>query len=114
MEFRSLYSWDYISLMKTQLDSVAKYRMASLRTFLMILSRPEVTFDSSRLPVLLEKFLEIKGGNLVQIAEAAARLLSEFSLDMNVLLSYVEVGLKGSVEVLVKQLREGKEPMTIE
>lgn len=33
---------------------------------------------------------------------------------MSVLLSYVEVGLKGSMEVLLEQLGEGKEPMTLE
>lgn len=101
MEFRSLYSWDYIKLMKTQLDPVSKYRMNSLGTFLSMLSHPKTTYNSKRLSALLEKFLEIKGGNLQKIEEAAIRLLSYFSLDMDVLLSYIEVGLKGSMEVLI-------------
>lgn len=71
MEFRNLYSWDYIKLMKTQLDDVAKYRMPNLRTFLTILSHSKTNFDPSRLPTLLEKFLEVKGGNLETIQEAA-------------------------------------------
>lgn len=88
--------------MKTQLDTVSKYRMGSLRTFLTLLSHSKITFDQRRLSALLEKFLDIKGGNLLKIQEAAERILSEFSLDMNVLLSYVEVGLKGSMEVLLQ------------
>ena len=63
---------------------------------------------------MLEKFLEVKGGNLCKIQEAAEKILTEFSLDMNVLLSYVEVALKGSMDVLLQQLNEGKEPMTLE
>ena len=88
--------------MKSQLDTTSKYRMNSLRTFLMILSNKNVTFDSKRLSTLLEKFLEIKGGNLSKIEAAANRLLSELALDMNALLSYIEVGLKGSIEVLLQ------------
>ena len=53
------------------------------------------------MPLLLEKFLEVKGGNLEKIQEAAEKILEKFSLDMNVLLSYIEVGLKGSMEVLL-------------
>jgi hypothetical protein len=87
--------------MKTQLDSVSKYRMNSLRTFMLILSHSGVSFNSKRLSILLEKFLEIKGGNLQKIEEAALKLLLYFSLDMEVLLSYIEVGLKGSIEVLI-------------
>jgi hypothetical protein len=101
MEFRSLYGWSYIELMISQLDTSAKYRMPNLRTFLSILIHSKITFNPSRLPVLLEKFLEVKGGNLGKIQEAADTILSEFSLDMNVLLSYIEVGLKGSLEVLM-------------
>jgi len=87
--------------MKSQLDTAAKYRMPNLRTFLSILSHSKVTFDPNRLPALLEKFLEVKGGNLEKIQEAAEKILTEFSLNMNVLLSYIEVGLKGSLEVLL-------------
>jgi hypothetical protein len=88
--------------------------MPNLNTFLSILSHSKVTFDPNRLPALLEKFLEIKGGSLEKIYEAAERILSKFPLDVNVLLSYVEVGIKGSMEVLLQQLSEGKEPMTLE
>lgn len=76
--------------------------MPNLKTFLSVLAHSKVTFDSNRLPALLEKFLEIKGGNLEKIYEAAERILEKFSLDTSVLLSYIEVALKGSMEVLLQ------------
>ena len=45
MEYRSLFSWDYIRLMKSQLDPAAEYRNPNLTTFLDILSHKNVTFN---------------------------------------------------------------------
>jgi hypothetical protein len=61
--------------MKSQLDAAAEYRIPNLKTFLYILSHSRVTFDPNRLPALLEKFLEVKGGNLEKIQEAAEKIL---------------------------------------
>jgi hypothetical protein len=65
MSYPQLYSWNYIALMKLQLDPPGQYRIPNTNTFLSILSNSKITFNTSMLPMLLEKFLNMKGGDLI-------------------------------------------------
>ena len=67
--------------------------------------------DWARLP---KQFYSLKGGDLTQIATAGEAILKEMQLNASVLMSYIEVGLKGGTKVLIKQLKLGKDPRTIE
>jgi hypothetical protein len=50
--------------MKSQLDPPGEYRIPNTNTFLEILSNNKVKFRVAMLPMLLENFLNMKGGDL--------------------------------------------------
>jgi hypothetical protein len=74
------------------LDATGLHCLPNTTTFLDILNHNKVTFLPQTLPILLEKFLSLKG-SLTQIKVLADEFLKELSPSMNDLLTYIEVAL---------------------
>jgi hypothetical protein len=116
MNYPQLYSWEYVTLMKTQLSPSGRHCMPNITVFLDILSLSQVTFSVFSFPMLLEKFFDLKGGSLSQIKAVVNELLNSLdAIDMGVLLSSIEVAISvGSTAVVIENIHKGRSLTTKE
>lgn len=105
--YPSLYSWEYIRLMRSQLDSSGKFRIPNVTTFLGILSHARVSFSSGTLSYLLERFLNVKGA-LQEIQAAADEILLKMDCEMGRLLNLVEISIAlRQTETVIEYAKKG-------
>lgn len=94
MSYRQLYSWEYLNLMRSQLNFAGKYRINIVRAFLDIISHRNCAFTTLTLRSAFDRFMDdLKAGSLEQVQENAQALLKELALHIDVLLSYLEVAV---------------------
>lgn len=65
MSYRQLYSWEYIALMRSQLNYAGKYRIDIIRVFLDLLSHKNSGFTILTLHSTFDRYInDLKGGGL--------------------------------------------------
>ena len=114
VSYPKLYSWPYIAYMRSELSETGAMRIDNTKCFLDLLNHSAVSFAENDILRLSKQFYELKG-DLNSITFVGNKILAAISLKMNFLLSYTEVGiLTKEIDLLVKYIKEGKEPVTVE
>lgn len=114
VSYPKLYSWPYIAYMQSELSETGLIRIENTKCFLDLLNNEAISFNESDIIRLSKQFYELKG-DLNSITVVGNKLLANMPLKMNLLLSYTEVAiLTKETELLMKYIKEGKEPVTLE
>lgn len=112
--YPKLYSWPYIAYMRSELSETGAMRIDNTKCFLDLLNHNNVTFNPNDIIRLSKQFYELKG-DLNSITQIGNKILAKIPLKMGLLLSYTEVAiLSKELELLMKYVKEGKEPVTLE
>ena len=71
MSYPKLYSWKYITFMKSELNDKGLTRIKSTEGFLNLMSNDKVLYSGLSLPMQFQRFFEMKSGSLSYILNAA-------------------------------------------
>jgi hypothetical protein len=109
MIYPQLFSWEYLNLMKTQLDDSGSFRLPLTETFLLILSDKRVTFAPKNLLHLFGSFLKVVRNTAPVVEHIVNEILCELQpLELGQLLKLVDIAaeLKDSKIVIDYAKRE--------
>ena len=92
MIYPQFFSWEYLTLMKTQLDDSGSFRLTLTETFLLVLSDKRVTFTLKNLLHLFGSFLKVVRNTAPVVEYIVNEILTEIQpLEMGELLKLVDI-----------------------